>query len=150
MKTALLILLVHVVTVDLLRAQQAAPTERQRQQLSALISKYSRAREQRDTLLLKQILTADVDQLVSSGEWRTGLPSAVKGMQNSSSENPGSRTLTVDKIKMLSAQHAIVDCRYEIKNPDGSVRKMWSSFILVSDKETWKVTAIRNMLPSEQ
>jgi hypothetical protein len=51
---------------------------------------------------------------------------------------------------MLSAHNAIVDCRYEIKNPDGTLRKMWSSFIAISEKQTWKITAIRNMLPSER
>lgn len=33
-----------------------------------LINQYSAARENRDTLLLKEILTADVDQLASAGE----------------------------------------------------------------------------------
>ena len=38
--------------------------------------------------------------------------------------------------------------RYEIQNADGSVRKMWSSFVVVDDKKTWKITAIRNMEPA--
>jgi hypothetical protein len=56
----------------------------------------------------------------------------------------------VEKIKMLTASSAIVDCRYEIQEANGSVRKMWSSFIAVSENGKWKISAIRNMLPSAQ
>ncbi|RYF99222.1 MAG: DUF4440 domain-containing protein [Chitinophagaceae bacterium] len=148
MDPGLFLVIVLLVTGGLLFAQRSAPTEDQRQKLTTLISQYSVAREKQDTTLLKNILTDEIDQLVSSGEWRTGITSAVKGMQNSSAENPGSRTLTVDRIRMLSDHHAIIDCRYEIKNPDGSVRKMWSSFIAVSEKAGWKISAIRNMAPT--
>lgn len=130
--------------------QQDAPTAKQRKELTELIDKYSMAREHRDTVLLKNILTQDIDQLVSTGEWRNGLGVAVKGMLRSSASTPGTRTLTVDKIKLLSTTSAIIDCRYEIQNPDGSMRKMWSSFIAVLVKEEWRISSIRNMLPAGQ
>ena len=129
--------------------QQTVPTEKQRKELSALIDKYSKARENRDTVLLKNILTQDIDQLVSTGEWRNGLAASVNGMLRSSASTPGSRSLIVDKIKLLSSSSAIVDCRYEIQNADGTMRKMWSTFIAVSVAGTWKITSIRNMLPSQ-
>jgi len=53
-----------------------------------------------DTVMLKSILTPDVDQLVSSGEWRTGIEGAMKGMVRSSTSNPGKRTLVVYKGNM--------------------------------------------------
>jgi hypothetical protein len=92
----------------------------------------------------------DVDQLVSTGEWRDGIQSSVKGMLRSSASTPGTRTLTVEKIRLASSSSAIVDCRYEIKNDDGSLRKMWSTFVVVAEKGGWKISAIRNMLPSGQ
>ncbi|MGZ8557192.1 MAG: hypothetical protein ACXWWC_02605 [Chitinophagaceae bacterium] len=49
---------------------------------------------------------------------------------------------------MVTASSAIVDCRYEIQNADATAQKMWSTFIVVADKETWKIRAIRNMLPA--
>jgi uncharacterized protein (TIGR02246 family) len=113
-----------------------------------LIDDYSRARETRDTVLLKSILTEDVDQLVSSGEWRYGLRAAIQGMMESSTANPGSRTLTVEKVRFIDEHTALADARYEIRNPDGTVRKMWSSFTVVERREKWKITAIRNMLPA--
>lgn len=113
-----------------------------------LINHYSEARENQDTVLLKSILTEDVDQLVSSGEWRTGIREAVDGMLRSSTSNPGTRTLEVEKIRFLSDDIALVDCRYVIKNPSGESRNMWSSFTVVFKKRDWKIAAIRNMNPS--
>lgn len=126
-------------------------SSKQRVAITELIGNYSEAREKRDTVLLKTILTSDVDQLVSTGEWRDGVASAVKGMQRSSAGNPGTRILVVDKIRLIDAGSALVDCRYEIKNDDGSIRKMWSTFIVVNAKNnTWRIAAIRNMLPAPQ
>jgi uncharacterized protein (TIGR02246 family) len=113
-----------------------------------LINHYSEAREKQDTVLLKSILTEDVDQLVSSGEWRTGIREAVNGMLRSSTANPGTRTLEVEKIKFLGDEIALVDCRYTIKNPDGTERNMWSSFVVTLLKKKWEITAIRNMNPT--
>jgi uncharacterized protein (TIGR02246 family) len=129
---------------------QSTPTNTQRNDIHALIDKYSEAREKKDTILLKSILTTDIDQLVSTGEWRTGVQSSVKGMLKSSAASSGTRTLVIDKIRMLSSAAALVDCRYEIVNPDGTPRKMWSTFVVVDEKRKWKISAIRNMLPSQQ
>lgn len=142
----IIILTLAVIT---LHAQQTA-NEAQRKSLTRLIDQYSEARTKSDTVLLKSILTTDIDQLVSTGEWRNGLRPAVKGMLSSSLSNSGKRTLTVEKIKMLNASCAVVDCRYEILEANGSTRKMWSTFIAVSEKGKWKISAIRNMLPSTQ
>ena len=128
---------------------QNTPDEKQSKAFNALIDQYSQARENRDTVLLKKILTADIDQLVSTGEWRNGIQPAVKGMLNSSATSPGTRTLTIEKMRMLSTTSAMVDCRYVIQNADGSARKMWSTFVVVSDHGAWKISAIRNMLPTQ-
>jgi hypothetical protein len=131
-------------------AQQGLPTKQQRAALSTLVDKYAQAREKRDTVLLRNILLPDVDQLVSSGEWRDGIRSSIQGMLNSSASAPGTRTLKVDRIRMLSTTVAVVDCRYIIQDTSGRPRNMWSTFIAVSDKDNWKIGAIRNMLPAGQ
>ncbi len=141
------LLMTSVISVSL---SQSKNSERDRKAIYALIDQYSVAREKRDTILLKSILTNDIDQLVSTGEWRNGIKTATAGMMNSSATAPGTRTLTVEKIRFLDQACAVVDCRYEIKNNDGSTRKMWSTFIVVSDRNQWKISAIRNMLPSSQ
>ena len=150
MKNIFLIVLLNITSTSLLQGQNNIPDDKQRKDISSLIDRYSEAREKRDTMLLKSILTTDIDQLVSSGEWRNGMSSSVKGMLNSSASSPGTRTLNIEKIRLLTQGSAIADCRYEIQNKDGTTRKMWSTFIVVLDKGKWKISAIRNMLPSAQ
>ena len=128
--------------------QNPLNTKGESQEIIDLISSYSKARETKDTVLLKEILVEDIDQLVSSGEWRKGIEAAVQGMMESSSANPGDRTLKVEFIRFLNPDAAVVDARYEIKNSSGTIRKMWSTFIVVLETEQWKISAIRNMLPA--
>ena len=150
MKNVLLFILLCSAIAWPSQAQQKEPSDKQKKDITALIDKYSLARENKDTVLLKAILTTDVDQLVSTGEWRNGVQSSVKGMLRSSAATPGTRTLAVEKIRLISSSSAIVDCKYEIQNQDGSPRKMWSTFVVVSEKGGWKISAIRNMLPTGQ
>ena len=149
MKKVLLFISFNLYCVFLF-SQKDLPSEQQRKAIHFLIDRYSAAREKSDTVLLKTILTPNVDQLVSTGEWRVGIDAAVQGMQKSSATSPGTRTLAVDKIKMLNTTTAVVDCRYEIQNTDSTMRKMWSSFVVVEERKVWKISAIRNMLPSSQ
>lgn len=148
MKKAAILILLNMISFTFLYSQQ--PNEQQQKAITRLIDQYSEAREKIDTNLLKSILTPDIDQLVSNGEWRKGLPAAVAGMVRSSNAQPGTRTLKVESIKMLSLVTAIADCRYEITNADGTMRKMWSSFIVVEEKGKWRISSIRNMLPASQ
>ena len=150
MKNIALLLLLNLTSVMFLYGQNGTPDDNQRKAIASLIDQYSEAREKRDTLLLKSILTTDVDQLVSTGEWRNGIGASVEGMLKSSINSPGTRTLNIEKIRMLNPNIAIVDCKYEIQNKDGTMRKMWSTFIVLSDKKEWKISAIRNMLPAAQ
>lgn len=143
------LLLLALLFFPLLVSGQIIPNKKENsQEIVHLISEYSKARETKDTVLLKEILTEDVDQLVSSGEWRDGIQEAILGMQQSFSSNPGTRTLEVEKIKFLSDEIAIVDCRYIIKQANGSERNLWSSFTVIFDNNRWKISAIRNMEPS--
>lgn len=150
MKKTVFLLLLNITAVFLSYGQYSKPNDHEQKAITTLIDKYSEARDKSDTVLLKAILTTDIDQLVSTGEWRKGIGSAVQGMLKSSGNNPGDRTLTIESIRMLNPTTSIVDCRYEIKNADGTTRKMWSTFIAVTEKEVWKISAIRNMLPSTQ
>ena len=148
MKPIILLILLNLASTAVCGQE---PNERQRRAISAVIDQYSRARETRDTVLLRQILTDDIDQLVSSGEWRTGIQSAVEGMLVSSSNSPGRRTLDIEKIRLISSTSALVDCKYEIQRADGTARRMWSTFIIVLSKNgDWKISGIRNMLPAQQ
>jgi hypothetical protein len=148
MKYILLILALQFCVNLFAHSQDTTITDQQRTAITSLIDQYAQAREKSDTVLLKAILTTDIDQLVSTGEWREGIRSAIEGMLRSSSNSPGTRTLSVAKIQKLNSTTAIVDCRYEIQTTTGTTRKMWSTFIVVMDKKEWKIRSIRNMLPA--
>ena len=148
MKKTTLLLLSHLACLIILYGQDTTVNNKLQKAITSLIDQYSQEREKRDTVLLKTILTTNVDQLVSTGEWRVGIKAAVEGMMKSSANTPGTRTLHIEKIQTITASSAIVDCRYEIQNADGTARKMWSMFIVIADKKTWKIMAIRNMLPA--
>ena len=148
MKNIFLLLLLNLTGVLFSFGQHSSPDDNQRKAITSLIDQYSEAREKSDTVLLKNILTIDVDQLVSTGEWRIGIGASVQGMLKSSANSPGTRTLRIENIRMFNPTTAIVDCRYEIQNTDGAIRKMWSTFLVVAEKKIWKISAIRNMMPA--
>jgi uncharacterized protein (TIGR02246 family) len=114
----------------------------------ALVDAYSAARDKSDATALTALFTADADQLVSSGEWRRGRDAVVKGSLASSQQAQGKRTFTVDTVRMIAANVALADSRYEIAQADGTTRRMWASWLLVKDAGGWKIAAIRNMLPA--
>lgn len=149
MKNASLILLWLLAANTGMKAQVNNLSTGRQKAIAALIGQYADARERSDTTLLRGILTGEIDQLVSTGEWRTGIKAAMQGMERSSANRPGTRSLIVDKIRLLTPGCALVDCRYEIAQAGEPTRRMWSSFMVVDDNGKWKITAIRNMLPAE-
>jgi len=150
MKKLALYFLLSVATFPFALGQGAKAPTRQNQAIYNLIDAYSHARENQDTTLLRSILTVDVDQLVSTGEWRDGIESSLAGMMRSTASNPGgTRTLKVERLRFIGPRSAIADARYVIENPDGTKREMWSTFVVANVKGKWLITAIRNMLPAK-
>jgi uncharacterized protein (TIGR02246 family) len=150
MKNIFRLILLNFMVLTISNAQENTPSKKQALDIHSLIENYAQAREKKDVALLESILTADVDQLVSSGKWRRGKKESMEGMLQSSMSNPGTRTLKIEKIRLFNPQCALVDARYEIKNTHGTTRKMWSSFVVVLSENKWKISAIRNMLPAGQ
>lgn len=130
MRYLLFILFSNLVTVMPLGAQVTAPTASQKDAIYSLIEDYSRARENRDTVLLKRILTRDVDQLVSTGEWRNGIQAAVQGMLRSSANSPGTRTLQVEKLRMLTRAVRLLIAVTKYKTPTAPVVKCGAVLLL--------------------
>ena len=92
----------------------------------------------------------NADQLVSSGEWRRGRDALVKGTLASSQRTGGKRTITLETIRFPSKDVAIADGRYVIGGAGGAGgdRRMWSTFVMTREADTWRIAAIRNMLPA--
>lgn len=115
----------------------------------AVVARYVEAREKQDPQATQALFTADADQLVSSGEWRRGLDNVVKGTMASSKSTGGTRTITVETVRFISKEVAIVDGRYELAGlSGGATRKMWTTLLIAKAGGEWKIAAIRNMLPA--
>ncbi len=117
--------------------------------VKTVIGRYVAARELRSAAAVEALFTSDADQLVSSGEWRKGREAIVKGTLASSERTGGHRTITVETVRFLSADVALVDGRYEISGMEGgATRRMWSTFLMKRTPDGWRIAAIRNMLPA--
>jgi uncharacterized protein (TIGR02246 family) len=117
--------------------------------IRAAIQQYVAVRDHPDPQALERLFTADADQLVSSGEWRKGRDSMVKGTIAASQRETGKRTITVESIRFLSKTVAIADGRYDLLDAAGNpTRKMWTSIVLSREHGGWHIAAIRNMLPA--
>ena len=117
-----------------------------------VVRKYVDARERADANAIGALFTSDADQLTSSGEWRKGREAIVKGTLGSSKQNSGTRTIAIESVRFPTADSAVADGRYSITGGAGADRRMWTSFVMArtteDGKATWKIAAIRNMLPA--
>jgi uncharacterized protein (TIGR02246 family) len=114
-----------------------------------LIQRYVDARNHMDQAALRELFTADADQLVSTGQWRRGLDNLLQGAMASSKKENGKSSVTIESVRMLGKDGAIADGRYETSTADAAApRKMWSTFVMQRTKDGWRITAIRNMLPT--
>ena len=110
-----------------------------------VVKKYMDARDRSAAKDIEALFTADADQLTSSGEWRKGRDEIVKGTLASSKANPGARTITIETVRFPAPGVAVADGRYDI-----ATRHMWTSFLMIRVQNTWRIAAIRNMLPAAQ
>jgi uncharacterized protein (TIGR02246 family) len=114
-----------------------------------VIQRYMDARNHMDQAALRELFTPDADQLVSNGQWRHGLDNLLEGAMASSKKENGKSTIAVETVRMIGKDAAIADGRYETSAAGAaSARKMWSSFVLRRTANGWRITAIRNMLPT--
>lgn len=110
-----------------------------------VVKQYVNARDRSAAKDIEALFTADADQLTSSGEWRRGRDEIVRGTLASSKANPGTRTITIETVRFPAPGVAVADGRYQI-----GTRNMWTSFVMVRVQNTWRISAIRNMLPAVQ
>lgn len=138
-----------LLTAWLALGQSPAARPREEAAIRSLVARYVDARDQIDAQAVAGLFTADADQLVSSGEWRKGRDSVVRGTMASSKASSGKRTIAVDSIRFVSGDVAIADGRYEIAASGSTpAHKMWTSIVTVRTADGWRIAAIRNMLPA--
>lgn len=147
MRIPLLILCCSIFAVSLFAQKSARGNDEAA--IREVVSKYVDARERIDPKAVEDLFTSDADQLVSSGEWRKGRDAVVSGTMASSRSSGGKRSITVESIRMVSSDVAIADGRYELTSlAGGATRSMWTTLVLKRTDQTWRIAAIRNMLPA--
>jgi uncharacterized protein (TIGR02246 family) len=125
------------------------PFSQEESAVRQVMQNYVNAREAKDPKAIESLFTADADQLVSDGTWRRGRDELVRGMLESSRKNPARRTISVETVRFLTPEVAVVDGRYMQKSQAGGKdRGMWTTITLKRGPEGWRIAAIRNLLPA--
>jgi len=116
----------------------------------AVIQAFLDTREKNDAAGLAALLTPDVDQRQTSGNMRSGRDAVVSGSLTTQQSTGGRRTITVDSLRFVGPDVAIADGRYDsLGRADGTDQRMLTSMVLRREGGSWKIAAIRNMLPSD-
>ena len=146
---AIILVPLCVISAVVLHAQ-AGSSSSDESAVREVVKKYVEARERADADAIGALFTEDADQLVSSGEWRRGRSELVKGTLASSKANSGTRTIAIKTVRFPTTAVAIADGEYTIAGTGGTPdRNMWTSFVMVRASGSWRITAIRNMLPTK-
>jgi uncharacterized protein (TIGR02246 family) len=128
-------------------AAQTSVSSKDEAAVREVVRRYVNARVLKDAAAIEALFTADADQHTTSGEWRRGRAQIVPGTLESSKRNPGTRTITVQAVRFMTSDVAIVDGPYEIVGAGGT-RRMWATLVLKREADGWRIGAIRNMVPT--
>ena len=135
--------------LPLLAFAQSANHSADETAIRAVVKAFLDTRDKNDAVALAALMTADVDQQQTSGMVRHGRDAVVKGSLTTQQSTGGTRTITLDSIRFVTADVAIADGRYDsLGRADGSDRHMLTSMLLKREAGAWKIAAIRNMLPT--
>ena len=141
--------LICVMTVGTLFGQSPADRRADAAAVREVVRKYVDARELRDAGAIEALFMSDADQQTTSGEWRRGRAQIVPGTLESSKRNPGTRTISIETVRFVTADVAIVDGPYDIGAADGAdSRRMRTTIVLTRAPGGWRIAAIRNMVPT--
>lgn len=115
-----------------------------------LITQYMGTRAQNNEQGLLALLTEDIDQLTTSGLLRSGRIGVSSGSLASSQSNSGKRSITVESIRFIKPDVAIVNGRYDIVDRStGPDSHYLTSIVVVMEDQRWLISAIRNMQPTQ-
>jgi uncharacterized protein (TIGR02246 family) len=145
MKTALLALLLALPARD--HQRSAAPPSDDEAAIRDVVAWYVDTRALRDPKAIDALFTDDADQHTTSGEWRRGRREVVPGTLDSSARNPGTRRIVLAAVRFITSDVAIADGPYEITGGN-DVRRMSTTIVLRRQDGSWRIAAIRNMVPT--
>ena len=148
--TLSLLILLSSMLSSLALSQSATEIAANEAAIRQLVQQYLDTREQNDEQALRALLTDDVDQLTTSGNLRSGRNAVSSGSLATSQDTGGSRSITVESIRFLGTDVAIVDGPYDnVGRSDGPDTHYHTSIVVVLENGTWLIAAIRNMQPTQ-
>jgi uncharacterized protein (TIGR02246 family) len=132
----------------------SAQTQRNRAEDEAEIRRIVQAfidtREGDDRDALEALLSSDADQLVTTGNMRTGVAAVVDGSLTTTQSAGGRRIIEIRTIRFLTDDVAIGDGPYNVVDrPNGPDRHYLTTIVFRREAGGWKIAAIRNMQPRE-
>jgi uncharacterized protein (TIGR02246 family) len=118
--------------------------------IRAVVQAFIDTRESDDREGLTATLTAEADQLVSTGNIRTGRDAVVDGSLSTTTSNGGRRQISIETIRFLSPGIAIGDGPYDVVDRiNGPDRHYLTTMVFQRIDGRWKIAAIRNMQPRQ-
>jgi uncharacterized protein (TIGR02246 family) len=149
------LLLLMVVSINLLisqaYSQNVDTASSDEEAIQHLISQYLETRAQGNEEGLLALLTEDIDQRTTSGNLRSGRDEVSSGSLASTRNNSGTRSIAIETIRFIQSDVAIADGLYDIvdreNGPDLYYR---ASFVVLKEENQWRISAIRNMQPTQQ
>jgi uncharacterized protein (TIGR02246 family) len=115
-----------------------------------VVRKYTEAREARSPEAIGALFTDDADQHTTAGAWRRGRAEILRGTAQASAQTPGVRRITVQTVRFVTSDTAIVDGPYEVVEGGKVTRSMWATLVVVRGPGGWRIAAIRNAIPAKE
>lgn len=127
-----------------------APAGADADAIRRIVQQHDDARNRADWKALGELFTEDAEQLTSAGEWRRGRAEIEKGVaQMTATTYKGSKyTTTVERVRMVAPNVAVVDGAFEIANIGGRGRRGHMTYVMVKSGDRWRIAAGRSMVPT--
>jgi uncharacterized protein (TIGR02246 family) len=149
MRSKILLVSMLFCAAPLALAQGGADQSADEAAIRGVVQAFVDTRDANDAAGLAALLTADVDQKLTSGRVRVGRDAVVEGSLETTQSTGGRRTIEIDSIRFVTPDVALADGRYDsVGRADGSDLRMLTSLVLERERDGWKIAAIRNMVAS--
>jgi uncharacterized protein (TIGR02246 family) len=117
-------------------------------EIRRVVASFIGTREADDAESLRMLLTEDADQQVTSGALRSGREAVVNGSLSTTRDTGGERRITVESVRLVTPDVAIVDGAYDIVGRRDGDRHYRTTMVMKKESGSWRIAAIRNMQPA--
>ena len=143
----LYLLFTMLIAVDVLAVAEELPDRAADEAAIRLVTKaFITTRDNNDEAGLRALLTAAIDQGLTSGRMRSGQDAVVSGALDMTRDTGGTRSIKLETIRFLGDDVAIANGSYNsLGRNDGTDLRMHTTMIFVRVGGEWLIDAIRNV-----